>query len=116
MRLQAQPVVVVTAKVCRLRQTRVEAVRTIPPMDPLDRDNHEVRRMAPWRCLLCRSEQVAVETLARGFVMDCRTCGAKLAYLPHPPDAPHLAGRIELLVEPFAARARADSGRTEAAR
>jgi hypothetical protein len=72
---------------------------------PVDRDDHNVRRRAPWHCLLCRSEEIAVESIPPEFVMDCRTCGAKLAYLPHPPDAPQLAGRIEVLVEPFAARA-----------
>jgi DNA-directed RNA polymerase subunit RPC12/RpoP len=82
----------------------------MPPMaHPTDRDDHNIRRTAPWRCLLCRSEEVSVETIAPEFVIDCRTCGAKVAYLPHPPDAPHLAGRIELLVEPFATRARTDS-------
>lgn len=55
----------------------------------------------PKHCLLCRSERVIVEEAGGKYVIACRECGVILAYLPHPPDAPELAGRIEMLLEPF---------------
>jgi len=55
----------------------------------------------PTHCLLCGSERVFLEEAGGKSVIACRECGVMLAYLPHPPDAPELAGRIEMLLEPF---------------
>src|SRR6266516_3325234 len=55
----------------------------------------------PTHCLLCGSERVILEEAAGKYMIACRECGVMLAYLPHPPDAPELAGRIEMLLEPF---------------
>jgi hypothetical protein len=62
----------------------------------------------PNYCVLCRSDQIVVRPFGGKYVIACRTCGATLEYEPHPPDAPDLAGRIELLVEPYANRTLAD--------
>jgi hypothetical protein len=53
------------------------------------------------RCLLCGSRRVILKETGAKYVIACRECGVMLAYLPHPKDAPELAGRIEMLLEPF---------------
>jgi hypothetical protein len=53
------------------------------------------------RCLLCHDERVAVQKTLSTFIISCIACGATLAYTPHPPDDPSLAGRIELLEGPY---------------
>jgi hypothetical protein len=53
---------------------------------------------APTHCLLCRSQSIAVREKSPRYILRCADCGATLAYEPHPPDAPELAGRIEVLV------------------
>jgi len=55
----------------------------------------------PTRCLLCQDERVTVQKALSAFIIACSACGARLAYTPHPPDDPSLAGRIELLKEPY---------------
>jgi len=56
---------------------------------------------APTRCLLCHDERVAVQKTSSTFIISCNACGATLAFVPHPPDDPSLAGRIELLDGPY---------------
>jgi hypothetical protein len=56
---------------------------------------------APTRCLLCHDERVVAHKTLSTFIISCIACGATLAYTPHPPDDPSLAGRIELLEGPY---------------
>jgi len=44
---------------------------------------------------------VTVQKALSTFIIACSACGATLAYTPHPPDDPSLAGRIELLEGPY---------------
>ena len=69
---------------------------------------------APKRCLLCGSEHVNVTESLGTFTIACLFCGATLAYTPRPVDDPTLAGRIEMLVEPFDKRTAAKRDPDEA--
>ena len=58
-------------------------------------------RDPPKRCLFCHSDRLVVTEASETFILACRACGGTVAYTPNPPDDPTLAGRIELLIEPY---------------
>jgi hypothetical protein len=82
----------------RSRLRPVAAARAGPPGYPLARVAR-VRR-AQKLCILCQSDLVITTELVDATLIVCRNCFAVVKVTWDPPDAPGLAGRIELLSDP----------------
>jgi hypothetical protein len=61
----------------------------------------------PLYCVVCGADQIVTTSDEGGSHVACLNCGAEVMIEFNPPDAPELAGRIQLVTEPRAARSSA---------
>jgi hypothetical protein len=57
----------------------------------------------PLYCVVCSADEIVTTSDGRVSHIACLNCGAEVVIEISPPDAPELAGRIELVTEPRAA-------------